>query len=482
MAKEKRQLAAICLSYCLLTYAVFLFHVAFPGGTALNDLGAYKQMLWGLLHEGAAPHTASLSMEVNWFGIHFDPLVVLIGFPAAFDGWEWWLNFMQSVMQSLAGIPIYLLAREKGFSHSRALLWVCIMFLNPFYFNAALWDFHETSIACPLMALLCYGVFTNRWRITLLSCLLLLFTKEHYGITVAAAGIVWWQRTKDWKKGAFLAAIGAAFFIALVFFLMPYLAGSDIHPMLAGNYNRYTWLKAPLEKMPALIGVRGVYSLRYLINLTAPLLFQPFLGLQAAFLAAADLLANSLSMNTLMINLGSYHSGPVIPAFIAACLVSGADKKRQAIQNFVLGTTVLSLMLFSIPSIFLETRKDLWRWSPDSEISDIRKLLSPEDRVLAQNDIGTFFAGRKVIYVLPPFVPKRKLFTEDVDVIIIRDSYPFKTEKTVFFGNPYHPDKYRRALRRIMGFECFSPIYRSGPWLVLRHNGKACGQEVLVNE
>ena len=57
-----------------------------------------------------------------------------------------------------------------------------------------LFDVHEVCFAAPLMALLVWAMLWRRLRWVVVACVLLLTVKEDLGLTVVAAGALWWWR------------------------------------------------------------------------------------------------------------------------------------------------------------------------------------------------------------------------------------------------------------------------------------------------
>lgn len=479
--RELKNLYLLCLLYALATYLLYLFHFGFAGQTSMLDLGVYRQMLWGVLHGGLPLDTVHFNRPVNWLGIHFDPLVILLGLPGELFGFEWWLNAVQSVAQAAAGIPLYLLARHAGISQGRALLWVMVLFLNPFYLNAALWDFHETALSCPLIMLICYGIFTEKWRLTVISCLLLLTVKEHYGVAVAAAGVLWWLRTKQAGRAASLIVVGSAAFVLIVFVIMPYL-GDGLPPMLReGSYSRYSWLYSflpQLEVQGAFVTLLSAIWLPYWGMLLAWGFFTSLLYPLPLLLGAADLITNSLSDTSMMRSVFAYHSAPLIPLVVSAAMIANEKIWRLRPMPVLMAImAALSLAAYSTPAALWGERKILWRWQPDPAIAEIKSLLNDNDRILTQNDVGAHFADRRYVYLFPKANGASDINYDDVDVIISYESFPYinfgnKSADDIFFNNPYNLDTYQNDIAKIKVIKCFDVIYSKDFWHLLRRNSE----------
>jgi hypothetical protein len=76
--------------------------------------------------------------------------------------------------------------------------------------SAASFDVHETTLGTPLMAGLCWGLLARRYRPVVACAAGLLLVKEDLGVTVAAAGFVWWLLTRERGRAALLVGLGLA--------------------------------------------------------------------------------------------------------------------------------------------------------------------------------------------------------------------------------------------------------------------------------
>src|SRR5690606_1032421 len=93
---------------------------------------------------------------------------------------------------------------------------------NPFVINAAAWDFHEIVLVPMIMAGVCWAVATKQMIWVWVFSVLLIATKEHYGVAVAAIGLLWWREHGERKPAAALAAFGLLALVLVIFCIMPY--------------------------------------------------------------------------------------------------------------------------------------------------------------------------------------------------------------------------------------------------------------------
>ncbi|TWP38154.1 DUF2079 domain-containing protein [Leekyejoonella antrihumi] len=161
------------------------------GRTTSYDLGIFSQgaQQWSIGHLPSSfirgPHTLLAD--------HFSPITAVFGV-----AWRIWpdpraLLLTQGLCLAIAvgvvaGIAAIRIGTWAGFAvlllgaAGRALV------------AGDLFDVHEVCFAAPLMALLVWAMLWHRLRWVVVACVLLLTVKEDLGLTVIAAGALWWWR------------------------------------------------------------------------------------------------------------------------------------------------------------------------------------------------------------------------------------------------------------------------------------------------
>src|SRR3990167_3474346 len=167
--------------------------------SSINDLGVFDQAAWGTLHGQFLLNTSQLNQPINWLGFHFHPVILLFVPLYAIAPYPEWFTLAQALALSMAAWPIFLLASRILKSEATGLMWAIAYLVNPFLLNAAAWDFHQTMLTVPFIAFGMLAIEKKDIRLLFLSCLPLLFIREHLGLTVAGFGLLWGLRHHDWK-------------------------------------------------------------------------------------------------------------------------------------------------------------------------------------------------------------------------------------------------------------------------------------------
>lgn len=455
--------------------------------SSLVDLGRYDQAVWGTLHGHFMlnSHTP-FNMPMNYFGIHFRPiLLIFLPFYTIFPKAEWMI-LAQSFALSLTAWPIYLLAKRVSKSEPAALFWALIYLVNPSIINLPAWVFRPESLAVPFIAIAFLSIEKFNYRLLLLSCLFILLCKEHFGIMVIGFGVLWGIRNRRWKKGILLISIGTAYSILVLGMVMPALSPIGKHVMFAqgvGQLSRYSWLGNSLIEVFKSLLIHPMAVIKMVIlemgaakYLLALLMF--FFGLPLAapeFLlpGIADLMANILSANPMPRSLLAYHSASLIPVLIVAAIY-GAKRLSIRIDKPIL-TQIASFVLIAnflggylLSPLPLPGARNFWAPTnflngPDPSLAAIRSVIGDNSSVSAQNNIGAHFSQRREIYYYPNKVG-------EVDAIVLRLESPTKKGTSNSF-QPYlgiEPIEYLASIEKLLANPEYNIVLWDDPWLVLK--------------
>lgn len=175
------------------------------GRSGNYDLGIFAQAAqrWS---EGRPPGSAIRGLD-NLFADHASPVTVLFGL-----AWRVWADPRALVVTQAVCLGIaVLIVGAAAFRHlapvTAALVTVGAA-LAKGAVSAAVFDVHETGLGAAIMAGLAVGVLERRRRLVVGCALALLLVKEDLGLTVIAAGLVWWRVTGERRTGLLLAAAG----------------------------------------------------------------------------------------------------------------------------------------------------------------------------------------------------------------------------------------------------------------------------------
>ena len=467
--------------------------------SSINDLGQFDQTIWGWLHGEPFLNTITLSKQVNWLGLHFQPILILFVPLYALIPSVIWLTIAQAFALSIGAWPIFLIANRVCLSEKAGLMWALVYLTNPFLLNGAAWDFHLISLAVPFIAISILSIETKNFRLLLLSCLVILSCKEHLGIMVVGFGLLWWIKNKRWKPAVSLIFIGVAHSILVIGTIMPALSPTGGHLMLEegfGHLTRYSWLGNSLKDILKMLLLNPIYVIKtvvlemngasYLLALLIPFLGFPLFAPEFLLPSLAGLAANILSANPMMRGVFSYHSVSLVPILTIAA-VYGSERISRGIKKFSLkelaGFAFLTSFIlgYYFAPLPLPGAKNVWAPEhflniPNPTVQTIRFAVGDKASVSAQANVGAYFSQRREIYRFP-----NKL--ENVDTIVLRLESPttninklseqIKSDRkylTTTLDAHLQMDRteYIDTIERLLSGNTYGVLFWNDPWLVFK--------------
>lgn len=212
------------------------------GSNAL-DLGLFDQSVWGFSRfEPEADNT--ILRTPTMFGNHFEPIVV------AFAPLYWlWDNVRailsaQAVLLAGSSLPLFIWARQVlgtvaafAFQAAYLLFWALLA--------GNLYDFHETAVAAPALAVALYGLVTRRFGVMLGGAVVALLTKEDLALTVAALGF-YAAAVRLRPRASLALAFGSLAWLVLALeVVIPWFSGQDyaywLYPALGAGPAAALW-------------------------------------------------------------------------------------------------------------------------------------------------------------------------------------------------------------------------------------------------
>ncbi|MDX1974865.1 MAG: DUF2079 domain-containing protein [Rickettsiales bacterium] len=453
-----------CYSALFIAYSLARFYGL---KTSLFDLGVFDQLMSNMLAGRGMVSTINPPYDAtHWLGFHFSPILYALLPIYALAPYPETLLIINVLCIALTAVPLYRIARHWNYSAGYSLLWCIFFLLNPFTISALLFDFHEVVIATLAMACALYAQATKRFVALLFALIILLLCKEHYGLSVIGFGLLWALTYKDWKRGGLIIALGVASLILVLGIIMPLLNQQPIFQLSAGTAHRYDWLfthESLFATLPTL-AIDAAYYLGFHLLLWCAL---PLGSLAWLLPAASDLLANMLSLNPMMRSASSYHSAAIIVVMMVTALrtASALQKKQRACMRKMMLCVGLATALGFLNAP-LSPMRNMWEinladHTRTMHIGQIAALLSPNDSVAAQSNIGSFFSQRAHI---TPYIAQT-----DAQVIILHLAYPFSDGNSLF-NIPYEVSKeeYLRAVKATLNNRAYGVVYWQDHWLVLK--------------
>jgi len=276
-------------------------------------------------------------------------------------------------------------------------------------------DFHWEAAAIPLLLAAVNDSDARRWRRASLWLALAVLSKEDMGLTVAAFGL-WlaWKRQAR-VYGLAWATAGTSFALFAMFVLIPGFRDAP-----SDSFTRYLWLGGtPLEMLrnlllrPDLVLPRllGVDAVRFVVSLTAPLLFLP-LGHSIALVALPATIYNLLSAEMAQRVAYYHYVAPIVPFVFVAGMLATARLfawARRRRSYWLIWTVCAGLVLFTgwHSLIFNNPLTDdgavqpAWTRLPnEASVREALGLIPPESAVLTTNYYGTHLARRPALYLM----------------------------------------------------------------------------------
>lgn len=300
-------------------------------GSNAFDLGLYDQSVWAFSRLDPLADNTVLGTP-SMFGNHFQPILLVLA-PLY---WLWedvrMLLIAQAVLLASASVPLFLWARRE-LGVAAALLFQAAFLAYWALLAGNLYDFHETAVAAPAIAVGLYGLVTRRFGLLVAGSVLALLTKEDLALTVsamfayaAAVGL----RRRESVVAAIACIVWLAFAIEV---LIPWYSG--------GSYEH--WLYPALGAGPGAAFVHVVThpldTIRLffspeekriaLVNLIAPWLGLALLS-PLVLLALPNLAARFLSDKESYWSQGFHYSLMIAPV-LAFAAVDGTRRLRTLV-------------------------------------------------------------------------------------------------------------------------------------------------------
>lgn len=304
------------------------------------DLGIMNQVVHNTSRGRILEMTnQDLKRNVSRFAIHFDPIL------AAFAPFYWIypgpevLLVGQAIILGLGAWAVFLIAEKVLKKNSISLLF-SISYL--FYFavqRTVLFDFHAVTLSTTFFLFALYFNLVKKNLFYFLFIFLALLTKEHIGLIVFMLGLYLIFFRKEKKLGLITAFIGLVFFIATVYFIIPYFRGGD---HFASGY--FQNIRPRLRS----IITDGI---SYTKLLMAPALYSLF-ALPALLIALPEWAINVISTNNNMISY-YFHYHSVIVAFLFYSLILGYKNFDTLVKSKLVKRAVFILfILLNLWSIY----------------------------------------------------------------------------------------------------------------------------------
>ena len=337
-----------------------------------------------------------LKKNVSRLAIHFDPiLAVFAPFYKLYEGPEV-LLIGQVIILGLGALAVFLIS-QKILKKNLISLVFALTFL--FYFaiqRAALFDFHAVTLATTffLFALYFNLVKKNGWYYFFI--FLSLMTKEHIGLVVFFLGTYLFFVKKEKKTGIITALLGLIFFVATVYFIIPYFRGGE---------HFATGYFADMGRRLPIILKDGISYIGLMTNPLFYVLFSPL----TLLISLPEWAINIFSINSNQRSI-YFHYNSIITAFLFYSLILGYKNFDKKIQNIIIknifflifiSANIYSIYLYNPLPYFVKHPvhySDVEKIKNESIKYWVNKLKDENIKVATTPKLAPFFTDRKYYF------------------------------------------------------------------------------------
>ncbi len=342
---RRRRWCAVVVGVAVAGYIAYMIFFTLREHARFNtynwDLGQLDNEFYNALHGRPFRCTPLFREPNNWaelrdhatFSVYaLLPLYAL--HPAAST-----LLVLQCLLLGLGAIPLYRFAARR-LSPELAVLVTLSYLVYPPMHGAQFFDFHFQPVAAAFILAAIDAFDARRMRLFWVFFVIALGCREDVSIGFAILGIFLVLAGRRAREGALVAAISAAYFVAMRFFIMPAVGAwgfSDIYkdliPAGEGGFGAVvkTLVTNPLYTLRTLLTPE---KLRYALQIVAPVAFLP---LRRRWLAVWLLPAAILTLLTTgygpTLDIGYQYGADfvpyVFPAVALALAMLGANQERD---------------------------------------------------------------------------------------------------------------------------------------------------------
>ncbi|PCC72166.1 Predicted membrane protein [Nannocystis exedens] len=383
----------------------------------IHDLGIFENVLWRSLHGDLL--ATSLFAGDTFNHQHFAPLLLaLVPFYAISPRAET-LIVVQVLWLCSAAVPLYLFSLRRSRSLALAFAVTFAFLVSPLVHAAALWDFHDLTLAVPLVLWALWAHDGDRRLGLALAACALLLVREEMGLVVAAFGLFAVLDARP-RRGLLLLALGLAWFVLVARVFAPGTGVGAHADGLRGNLVEATSygdlalallanpLRLPLELLrPDKFG--------YLLCLGAPLLLLPACAGRLLLLLLPGAAIFVLSGNQYVADPYFHYSAFFLPAVFAAAPVGAMSLQQRFARPRTLelaaGIVVAALAFgwsfglpggsfragfHPVPTSLTETERERHAW-----LAELARSLPADACVAATGDVGAHLAARRCFAWFP---------------------------------------------------------------------------------
>ncbi len=431
--KLPKLLPQILIAFFAISTFIFVIATTFckqkTFGTPCFDMGIFVQTFHALKETLTAVITCERNVAMSHFRVHGSFIFyLLLPFYSLFPSPETLLVF-QAVAMTAAVVPLYLIAKNRGFEPLQ-ILCICMTYifslgiLMPCYY-----PFHENSLLPLLLMWLLWSVDRKNPTVFYLMSALVCTVKEDAPLYVICIGFYFLATEKSPERfhGLIASALAGIYFIFIMSYLTKYgdggyMTSSRLGILIDGETKGFAGIFSTVIKNPARFFSLFITerSFLFILETFLPLMFLPFMS---ASLSGYFLMIPYVIM-CLVIGAGygyasdigfQYVTGPICLLIYLSVINAGKIEKGRG-KILAAAATVSFICAFAMATPKISYVKDYrenreYYDSADEVLSEI-----PEDAtVLANTFLLPHVAERLEVYELTESLVKTGIDPDDYD-------------------------------------------------------------------
>lgn len=283
LPKTQFVLGVLICVFFLIVYSLLMLHKYWQLEYFFVDNVYFHSSLWKLAQFEAPIVNHPYLGEINIFGDHFHPTIILVALLFRLFPWHETIFISMAIAYSIGGFFAFLIGQKVLKTQ-----WIIYPLLIAYFLyigtqNAFIFGFHEINLLSPLFFFSIWLLLYKRWVLFSLSFILLLLTKESMVAIGIGLAIFTWFLGNEYRKVAILTLlVSLGWYLLVTRVVIPVFSGGQF---LYGDIQLPTTpkdivirLTEPSEKIDTFMISMASFGFLPLFNISAaPLVLQDFI-------------------------------------------------------------------------------------------------------------------------------------------------------------------------------------------------------------
>nr|MDQ6921505.1 DUF2079 domain-containing protein [Candidatus Dormibacteraeota bacterium] len=271
------------------------------------------------------------------------------------------LVVLQTVALALGAVPVYLAARHRLPPGYQRLLWVVAYFLAVPLAHINLFDFHEITLAVPLLGAALYLLDRGKLAWFWVAFTASLLVKEEVALIGLGVGTFLVLRRSSWRQGVLVVSVSLLWFLAVTEVVIPFFGHGRQYAYFAERYGALgsspgallsTVVTHPLTAVRVLLQWQKV---AFLLALFGPVLAINLLSGWGGILVLPTLGYLLLSSYPPQFSFSTQYSAPLLPLILVPAVWGFArlpSRHRPVMAAAILASSLaFQLALGDLPGV-----------------------------------------------------------------------------------------------------------------------------------